>query len=160
MSSCGQLNRTMEKEKNNSLILEKTAMIEHANVAAANADEKKNDLTEYENVMLQQTLVRSMEDPATSLTTRDTDMSGAAADDQNLVLALQLPVQNAEKDSISQIYASKLLTDQAFVSFIFAPLLRVDFNDPSVKDLLPPIQSESKSQQKKNEGTTPDEEDR
>ncbi|CBI20563.3 unnamed protein product, partial [Vitis vinifera] len=102
----------------------------------------------------------SMEDSATSLATRDTDMSGAIADDQNLVLTLQLSIQNTGKDSTCQTDTSKLLTYQTFVSSILAPLLRVNPNNPLVKDLLASIQNELKSQQKKNEDKTPDEEDK
>lgn len=40
-----------------------------------------------ENALLQQALAMSMDDPAaTTVTTRDTDMSEAAADDQDLAL--------------------------------------------------------------------------
>lgn len=39
-----------------------------------------------ENALLQQALAMSMDDPATSLAMRDTDMSEAAADDQDLAL--------------------------------------------------------------------------
>ena len=55
------------------------------------------------NALLQQALAMFMEDPATSLATRDTGTSGTATDDQNLVFALQLPMQNIRKDSTSQI---------------------------------------------------------
>ncbi|RVX16676.1 26S proteasome non-ATPase regulatory subunit 4-like [Vitis vinifera] len=113
-----------------------------------------------ENALLQQALAMSMDDPATSLAMRDTDMSEAAADDQDLALALQLSVQDTGKDSTSQTDMSKLLTDQTFVSSILASLPGVDPNDPSVKDLLASMQNESESQQKKNEDKAPDEEDK
>ncbi|XP_034683487.1 26S proteasome non-ATPase regulatory subunit 4 homolog [Vitis riparia] len=134
-------------------------MTEHANVAASDAD-KKSDLMDDENALLQQALAMSMDDPATSLAMRDTDMSEAAADDQDLALALQLSVQDTGKDSTSQTDMSKLLTDQTFVSSILASLPGVDPNDPSVKDLLASMQNESESQQKKNEDKAPDEEDK
>ncbi|KAL6344491.1 hypothetical protein AAG906_002396 [Vitis piasezkii] len=134
-------------------------MTKHSNVATSGA-EKKSDLMDYGNALLQQALAMSMEDPVTNLATRDTDMSGAIADDQNLVLALQLSMQNTGKDSTCQTDTSKLLTDQTFVSSILAHFPRVNPNDPLVKDLLASIQNELKSQHKKNEDNAPDEKDK
>lgn len=148
-----------EKEGEQQSSSQDATMTEHANVAASDAD-KKSDLMDDENALLQQALAMSMDDPATSLAMRDTDMSEAAADDQDLALALQLSVQDTGKDSTSQTDMSKLLTDQTFVSSILASLPGVDPNDPSVKDLLASMQNESESQQKKNEDKAPDEEDK
>ncbi|KAL6345375.1 hypothetical protein AAG906_015858 [Vitis piasezkii] len=148
-----------EKEGEQQSSSQDATMTEHTSVAASDAD-KKSDLMDDENALLQQALAMSMDDPATSLAMRDTDMSEAAADDQDLALALQLSVQDTGKDSTSQTDMSKLLTDQTFVSSILASLPGVDPNDPSVKDLLASMQNESESQQKKNEDKAPDEEDK
>ncbi|KAF2291944.1 hypothetical protein GH714_042286 [Hevea brasiliensis] len=120
-------------------------MTESASVAASEADNKRNDLTDEENALLQQALAMSMDEPASSHELRDTDMSEAAADDPDLALALQLSVQDGTKDSGSQTDMSKLLADQSFVSSILASLPGVDPNDPSVKDLLASMQSQSEN---------------
>ncbi|KAK3024437.1 hypothetical protein RJ639_042969 [Escallonia herrerae] len=129
------------------------------NVAAAppDAENKSNDLMDDENALLQQALAMSMDDPATTAATRDTDMSEAAADDQDLALALQLSVQDSAKDQSSQTDMSNLLADQSFVSSILASLPGVDPNDPSVKDLLASMQSQSEPEQKNNEDKAPKE---
>ncbi|KAG6700773.1 hypothetical protein I3842_08G130300 [Carya illinoinensis] len=121
-------------------------MTEHANVATSEVDNKDD-----ENALLQQALAMSMDDPDSGHETRDTDMSDAAADDPELALALQLSVQDGTKDSSSQSDMSKLLADQSFVSSILASLPGVDPNDPSVKNLLDSIQSQTESQQKNEE---------
>ncbi|KAG6700772.1 hypothetical protein I3842_08G130300 [Carya illinoinensis] len=126
-------------------------MTEHANVATSEVDNKANDLMDDENALLQQALAMSMDDPDSGHETRDTDMSDAAADDPELALALQLSVQDGTKDSSSQSDMSKLLADQSFVSSILASLPGVDPNDPSVKNLLDSIQSQTESQQKNEE---------
>lgn len=125
------------------------------------AENKKNDLTDEENALLQQALAMSMDDPSTGHDLRDTDMSEAAVDDPDLALALQLSVQDSTKDSTSQqTDMSKLLADQSFVSSILASLPGVDPNDPSVKDLLASMQSQSEPQEKKSEDKPPKEEDK
>ncbi|KAA8531989.1 hypothetical protein F0562_006869 [Nyssa sinensis] len=134
-------------------------MTENVSAAASEDENKTNDLDD-ENALLQQALAMSMDDPAASLAVRDADMSEAAADDQDLALALQLSVQDSTKDQSSQTDMSKLLADQSFVSSILASLPGVDPNDPSVKDLLASMQSQSESQQKKNEDKEPNEEDK
>ncbi|KAG2694148.1 hypothetical protein I3760_08G128300 [Carya illinoinensis] len=126
-------------------------MTEHANVATSEVDNKANDLMDDENALLQQALAMSMDDPDSGHETRDTDMSDAAADDPELALALQLSVQDGTKDSSGQSDMSKLLADQSFVSSILASLPGVDPNDPSVKNLLDSIQSQTESQQKNEE---------
>ncbi|KAG8660240.1 26S proteasome non-ATPase regulatory subunit 4 homolog isoform X1 [Manihot esculenta] len=148
-------------------------MTESASVTASEADNKKNDLMDEENALLQQALAMSMDNPASSHELRDTDMSEAAADDPDLALviatsisvnapggsaALQLSVQDGTKDSGSQTDMSKLLADQSFVSSILASLPGVDPNDPSVKDLLASMQSQSEPQEKKEEDKPKEEE--
>jgi len=134
-------------------------MSEHASVATSEAENKTNDLMDDDNALLQQALAMSMDDPVSGHEVRDTDMSDAAADDPELALALQLSVQDSTKDSTSQSDMNKLLTDQSFVSSILASLPGVDPNDPSVKDLLASMQSQSEPQQKK-EDKAPNEEEK
>ncbi|GAV64849.1 UIM domain-containing protein/VWA_2 domain-containing protein [Cephalotus follicularis] len=132
-------------------------MTEHATVAASEADNKTNDLTDEENSLLQQALAMSMDEPASGHDMRDTDMTEAAADDPELALALQLSVQDNTKDSENQTDMSKLLADQSFVSSILASLPGVDPNDPSVKDLLASMQSQSEPQEKDENDKSPNE---
>ncbi|KAL6227019.1 hypothetical protein ACLB2K_000978 [Fragaria x ananassa] len=120
----------------------------------------KNKLTfslqqDDDNALLQQALAMSMDEPASSHDLRDTDMSEAVADDPELALALQMSVQEGEKDSASDKDMSKLLADQSFVSSILASLPGVDPNDPSVRDLLASMQNQSEPEQKKNEENKP-----
>lgn len=121
------------------------------NVGTSEPENKKDDLMDDENALLQQALAMSMDDPAATVTTRDVDMSEAATDDQDLALALQLSVQEGAKDQSGQADMGKLLADQSFVSSILASLPGVDPNDPSVKDLLASMQNQSESDQKKDE---------
>lgn len=115
--------------------------------SAANPEaEKKTDLTDDENALLQQALAMSMDDPVSTTAVRDTDMADAVGDDQDLQLALQLSVEDSAKESTSQSNPtdmSKLLADQSFVSSIIASLPGVDPNDASVKDLLASMQNQS-----------------
>lgn len=128
---------------------------------ASESDAKKDDLMDDENALLQQALAMSMDDPAAAtVTTRDADMSEAAADDQDLALALQLSVQEGAKDGSGQADMGKLLADQSFVSSILASLPGVDPNDPSVKDLLASMQNQPESEQKKEEDKAPKEDDK
>ncbi|CAI9292159.1 unnamed protein product [Lactuca saligna] len=130
---------------------------------ASESENKKDDLMDDENALLQQALAMSMDDPAaTTVTTRDADMSEAAADDQDLALALQLSVEEGGKDGSGsgQADMGKLLADQSFVSSILASLPGVDPNDPSVKDLLASMQNQPESEQKKKEDKTPKEDDK
>ncbi|XP_041020877.1 26S proteasome non-ATPase regulatory subunit 4 homolog isoform X3 [Juglans microcarpa x Juglans regia] len=141
-------------------------MAERANVETSEVDNKANDLMDDENALLQQALAMSMDDPDSGHETRDTDMSDAAADDPELALALQLSVQDGTKDSSSQSDMSKLLADQSFVSSILASLPGVDPNDPSVKNLLDSIQSQTGvsasnfSSQQKSEEKEPKEDEK
>ncbi|XP_074308581.1 26S proteasome non-ATPase regulatory subunit 4 homolog [Silene latifolia] len=107
--------------------------------------DKKIDIMDDENALLQQALAMSMDEPASTTTVRDIDMSDAAVD-EDLQLALQLSVEDSAKDSSSQSSQTdmnKLLSDQSFVSSILASLPGVDPNDPSVKDLLASMQNQS-----------------
>ncbi|XP_015889728.2 26S proteasome non-ATPase regulatory subunit 4 homolog [Ziziphus jujuba] len=126
-------------------------MTERATVATSEAENKTNDSADDDNALLQQALAMSMDQPASGHDARDTDMSDAAGDDPELALALQLSVQEGNKDPTSQTDMSKLLADQNFVSNILASLPGVDPNDPSVKDLLASMQSQSEPEQKKKD---------
>ncbi|KAH9621927.1 hypothetical protein KSS87_022206, partial [Heliosperma pusillum] len=121
--------------------------------------DKKIDIMDDENALLQQALAMSMDEPASTTTVRDIDMSDAAVDEDlqldsiealliryRVPSALQLSVEDSAKDSSShssQTDMSKLLSDQSFVSSILASLPGVDPNDPSVKDLLASMQNQS-----------------
>nr|XP_016488035.1 PREDICTED: 26S proteasome non-ATPase regulatory subunit 4 homolog [Nicotiana tabacum] len=118
-------------------------MAENVNVGTPEPENKATDLMEDENALLQQALAMSMDDASSNVATRDTDMSEAASEDQDLALALQLSVQDSTNDQSSQTDMSKLLADQSFVSSILASLPGVDPNDPSVKDLLASMQGQS-----------------
>ncbi|KVI05025.1 Proteasome subunit Rpn10, partial [Cynara cardunculus var. scolymus] len=122
-------------------------MSENVGTSASESENKKDDLMDDENALLQQALAMSMDDPAATVTTRDTDMSEAATDDQDLALALQLSVQEGAKDQSGQAEMDKLLADQSFVSSILASLPGVDPNDPS-------------AEQKKDEDKAPKEDDK
>ncbi|KAK7845808.1 26s proteasome non-atpase regulatory subunit 4 like protein [Quercus suber] len=148
-----------EKEEGQPSGTQDATMTEHASVGTSEADNKTTDLMDDDNALLQQALAMSMDEPATGHEVRDTDMSEAAADDPELALALQLSVQDSTSDSADQSNMSKLLTDQSFVSSILASLPGVDPNDPSVKDLLASMQSQSEPQQK-NEDKAPKEEEK
>ncbi|KAB2094811.1 hypothetical protein ES319_A02G185200v1 [Gossypium barbadense] len=126
-------------------------MTERASEGASEADNKKNEFL---------ALAMSMDEPASSQDLQDTEMSDAAAEDPELALALQLSVQDSAKDSSSQADMSKLLADQSFVSSILASLPGVDPNNPSVKEVLASMQSQSEPQQKQDEDKAPKEEDK
>lgn len=148
-----------EKEGGESTSQDAT-MSENVGTSASESENKKDDLMDDENALLQQALAMSMDDPAATVTTRDIDMSEAAADDQDLALALQLSVQEGGKDGSGQADMGKLLADQSFVSSILASLPGVDPNDPSVKDLLASMQNQPDSEQKKDEDKAPKEDDK
>uniref|UniRef100_A0A2P2P0Q6 26S proteasome non-ATPase regulatory subunit 4 homolog n=1 Tax=Rhizophora mucronata TaxID=61149 RepID=A0A2P2P0Q6_RHIMU len=135
-----------------------TTMTENAGASASEADNKRNDLTDEDNALLQQALAMSMDEPSSEHNSRDTDMSEAAAGDPDLALALKLSVQDGTKEPATEADMGKLLADQSFVSSILASLPGVDPNDPSVKDLLASMQSQSESQDKKDEDKQPKEE--
>ncbi|MBA0677610.1 hypothetical protein Goari_019009 [Gossypium aridum] len=141
-------------------------MTERASEGASEADNKKNEflvsmvLFPFNFAVLFQALAMSMDEPASSHDLQDTEMSDAATEDPELALALQLSVQDSAKDSSSQADMSKLLADQSFVSSILASLPGVDPNDPSVKEVLASMQSQSEPQQKQDEDKAPKEEDK
>ncbi|KAL9258288.1 26S proteasome non-ATPase regulatory subunit 4-like protein [Drosera capensis] len=107
-------------------------MAESTTVANIEADTQTSDLMDDENALLQQALAMSMNDSDPSTIVRDTDMSDAAAVDQDLQLAFKLSVQESANESSSQTDMSNLLADQAFMSSILAQLPGVDPNDPAV----------------------------
>ncbi|XP_076912463.1 26S proteasome non-ATPase regulatory subunit 4 homolog [Bidens hawaiensis] len=133
-------------------------MSENVGTSASEAESKKDDLMDDENALLQQALAMSMDEPAATVTTRDTDMSDAADDDQDLALALQYSMQDGAKDQSEDM--GKLLADQSFVSSILTSLPGVDPNDPSVKDLLASMQNQPESEQKKDDDKAPKEDDK
>ncbi|XP_060192003.1 26S proteasome non-ATPase regulatory subunit 4 homolog [Lycium barbarum] len=133
------------------------AMAENANAGTPEPENKAPDLMEDENALLQQALAMSMDDSSSNVATRDTDMSEAASEDQDLALALQLSVQESANDQSNQTDMSKLLADQSFVSSILASLPGVDPNDPSVKDLLASMQGQSS--EKKDEDNDKEQKD-
>ncbi|XP_070041857.1 26S proteasome non-ATPase regulatory subunit 4 homolog isoform X1 [Nicotiana tomentosiformis] len=118
-------------------------MTENVSARTSETENKAADLMDDENALLQQALAMSMDDSSSNITPRDTDMSEAASEDQDLALALQLSVQDNTKDDSNQTDVTKLLADQSFVSSILASLPGVDPNDPSVKELLASMQGQS-----------------
>ncbi|KAL9257431.1 26S proteasome non-ATPase regulatory subunit 4-like protein [Drosera capensis] len=118
-------------------------MAESTTVANSEADTQTSDLMDGENALLQQALAMSMNDSDPSITVRDTDMSDAAAANQDLQIALQLSVQESENESSSQTDMNNLLGDQAFMSSILSQLPGVDPNDPAVRDLLASLQNQA-----------------
>ena len=120
------------------------------------AETKTNDMMDDENALLQQALAMSMDDPAVNHDVRDADMSEAAIDDPELARAFQLSVSDAPPNDA----VGKLLADQSFVSSVLASLPGVDPNDPSVKDLLASMQSQSESQKKNKEDRSNEEEEK
>jgi 26S proteasome regulatory subunit N10 len=104
-------------------------MTDHVEVGASETEAKTSDLTDEENALLQQALAMSMDEPEKT----DTDMAEASA-------------QDAEDSS--QADKNKVLGDQSSISSILAQLPGVDPNDPSIKDLLASMQSQTEVQQK------------
>ncbi|XP_019182710.1 PREDICTED: 26S proteasome non-ATPase regulatory subunit 4 homolog isoform X1 [Ipomoea nil] len=135
-------------------------MSENVAAGTSESESKGADLMEDENALLQQALEMSMDDSSSNITPRDTDMSEAASEDHELALALQLSVQDSMKDQSDSTDMSKLLADQSFVSSILASLPGVDPNDPSVKDLLASMQSQSESQEKDGDDKEPKDEEK
>ncbi|CAI0557752.1 unnamed protein product [Linum tenue] len=120
--------------------------------AATDAAEPMSEV----DALLQQAIALSMQTPASDSAVRDTDMSEANNEDQDLAAALQMSMQEGEKDSSGQMDMSEVLEDQAFVSSVLASLPGVDPNDPSVKDLLASLHGKSESaDQKKDEEKAP-----
>ncbi|KAI4339551.1 hypothetical protein MLD38_024482 [Melastoma candidum] len=133
-------------------------MTEGTSASASGIEDKKDDLMDDENALLQRALAMSMDDTTSSHhEQRDTEMSDAAAEDPDLALALQFSVQESGKDSSSQTEMTKLLADHSIVSSILASLPGVDPNDPSVKELLASMQNQA---EKKEEPKEPKEEEK
>ncbi|KAJ4850612.1 proteasome regulatory particle base subunit rpn10, partial [Turnera subulata] len=129
------------------------AMVDSTNVTAAKTTDSADPMDEV-NSLLQQAVALSMQAPGSDASVRDTDMSEADNEDQDLALALQMSMQDS-KDSSSQSDVSKVMEDQAFMSSVLASLPGVDPNDPSVKELLASLQGQSESDQKKNDENPP-----
>lgn len=137
---------------------QEATMGENNNDTSREAD-KTNDHMDDENALLQQALAMSMDEPISTTSVRDIDMSDAVVDDQDLQLALQLSVQDSLKESSSQpnqTDMSTLLADPSFLTSVITSLEGVDTNDPAVKELLDAVQSQS--EQKKDEEKPPSEE--
>uniref|UniRef100_A0A7N0ZZQ5 26S proteasome non-ATPase regulatory subunit 4 homolog n=1 Tax=Kalanchoe fedtschenkoi TaxID=63787 RepID=A0A7N0ZZQ5_KALFE len=131
------------------------ATMTEQSVPTSDAANKSTDIMDEENALLQQALAMSMDEPSESLPVNDTDMEDAV--DQDLALALQLSVQDGTSESSSQSDMNKLLTDQSFVSSILASLPGVDPNDPSVKELLASMHSQSEADNEKDDQGPTDE---
>lgn len=122
--------------------------------------DKTNDPMDEEDALLQQALAMSMDEPASTASVRDIDMSDAAGNDQDLQLALQLSVQDGMKESSSQsdqTDMSKLLADPSFLTSVISSIDGVDPNDPAVKELLASVQNQA---EKKDEEKPPSEEEK
>ncbi|XP_055828296.1 26S proteasome non-ATPase regulatory subunit 4 homolog isoform X3 [Solanum dulcamara] len=122
-------------------------MTENVSARRSETENKAADLLDNDLALLQQALAMSRDDSSSDIATRGTDMSEADFEDQELLLALQLSVQNNSKDETD---VTKLLADQSFVSSILASLPGVDPNDPSIEGLLASMQSQSESQNDEN----------
>ncbi|CAI0445241.1 unnamed protein product [Linum tenue] len=136
-----------------------TTMADTTGASAAVATDAAEPMSEVD-ALLQQAIALSMQTPASDSAVRDTDMSEANNEDQDLAAALQMSMQEGEKDSSGQMDMSEVLEDQAFVSSVLASLPGVDPNDPSVKDLLASLhgKSESSDQKKDEEKAAKDDE--
>ncbi|KAK9059796.1 hypothetical protein SSX86_020500 [Deinandra increscens subsp. villosa] len=144
-----------KQEKEGESTSQDATMSEKVGTSASESEKKKDDMMDDENALLQQALAMSMDDPAASVTTHDTDMVEASADDEDLALALQVSMQEGVKD---QSDMGKLLADQSFVSSILTSLPGVDPNDPSVKDLLASMQNQP--EKKDDDDKAPKEDDK
>ncbi|KAG1360964.1 26S proteasome non-ATPase regulatory subunit 4 [Cocos nucifera] len=141
-----------EKEGEQASSSRDVTMVEPVGGSTHQVSGKKNDLMDDETSLLQQALAMSMDDTRSSgLAMGDANMSDTTSDDQELAFALQMSVQENAKDSSNQSEMDRVLGDQSFVSSILTSLPGVDPNDPSVKELLASLESESEPQQKKSE---------
>uniref|UniRef100_A0A7C9FLP8 26S proteasome non-ATPase regulatory subunit 4 homolog n=2 Tax=Opuntia streptacantha TaxID=393608 RepID=A0A7C9FLP8_OPUST len=135
-------------------------MGENNNDTRREAANKTADPMDDENALLQQALAMSMDEPVSTTSERDIDMSDAAVDDQDLQLALQLSVQDSMKESSSQSNQTDmatLLADPSFLTSVITSLEGVDTNDPAVRELLASVQNQA---EKKDDEKPPSEEDK
>ncbi|CAN1134563.1 26S proteasome non-ATPase regulatory subunit 4 homolog [Linum perenne] len=140
---------THEKGDGESSKSQDTTMADTA-TATAGATDSAEPMSEVD-ALLQQAIALSMQNPGSDSSVRDTDMSEATNADQDLAAALQMSMQEGEKDSSNRMDESEVLEDQAFVSSVLASLPGVDPNDPSVKELLASLHGKSEPDQKKDE---------
>ncbi|CAM8909501.1 unnamed protein product [Rhodiola kirilowii] len=146
-----------KQEKGEGQSSQDATMTDRAVASDSDANNKTTDLTDEEDALLKQALAMSMDDDST-VAVHDTDMAEAALDDPDLALAVQLSVQDGTSGAANEDDLNKLLTDEAFVSSILSSLPGVDPNDPSVKDLLASMQSQSESESKKDDDGGPSKE--
>ncbi|KAG8644048.1 26S proteasome non-ATPase regulatory subunit 4 homolog isoform X2 [Manihot esculenta] len=126
-------------------------MVDNANDRASETTGNTTDPVQAVTLSMQ---THGCNDPSV----HDVEMSEATHEDQELAIALQMSMQDDAKDLSSQSDMSKVLEDQSFMSSVLASLPGVDPNDPAVKDLLASLQSQSESEQKKNEDQPPNDE--
>ncbi|CAN0846078.1 26S proteasome non-ATPase regulatory subunit 4 homolog [Linum grandiflorum] len=140
---------TQEKGDGESSKSQDTTMADTATATAGAADTTE-PMSEVD-ALLQQAIALSMQTPGPDSSVRDTDMSEATNADQDLAAALQMSMQEGEKDASTRMDESEVLEDHTFVSSVLASLPGVDPNDPSVKELLASLHGKSESDQKKDE---------
>ncbi|CAN1276480.1 26S proteasome non-ATPase regulatory subunit 4 homolog [Linum perenne] len=142
---------THEKGDGESSKSQDTTMADTATATAGATDSAEPMEQSEVDALLQQAIALSMQNPGSDSSVRDTDMSEATNADQDLAAALQMSMQEGEKDSSNRMDESEVLEDQAFVSSVLASLPGVDPNDPSVKELLASLHGKSEPDQKKDE---------
>ncbi|KAJ8443603.1 hypothetical protein Cgig2_019585 [Carnegiea gigantea] len=128
---------------------QEATMGENNNDTSREAD-KTNDHMDDENALLQQALAMSMDEPISTTSVCDIDMSDAAVDDQDLQLD--------SSSQLNQTDMSTLLADPSFLTSVITSLEGVDTNDPAVKELLASVQSQS--EHKKDEEKPPSKEEK
>ncbi|CAM0872232.1 unnamed protein product [Alopecurus aequalis] len=119
-----------------------SVMAEAEPASNASADDKGDQPKDDDDAqLLQQALAMSMDEGASgAAAVADAAMAEAAADDQDLALALQMSVQDAEMSGQSDM----------------SKLPGVDPNDPSVKDLLASLHGQGEQEEKKDNSDKPD----
>nr|GME13505.1 26S proteasome non-ATPase regulatory subunit 4 homolog [Ipomoea batatas] len=141
---------TAEQEKGeNQPAIQDVGMTENVSAGISESESKASDLMDDDNALLEQALAMSMGSTSNDAT-RDINMQEAASDEE-LAIALKLSLQDVENDQSNPTDMSKLLTDQSYMSSVLASLPGVDPNDPAVRDLLASMQSQSESEEKKDE---------
>ncbi|XP_072957369.1 26S proteasome non-ATPase regulatory subunit 4 homolog isoform X2 [Typha angustifolia] len=140
-----------EKGGNQASSSHDATMAEQDSGSALPAEDKRVNLMDDDDALLEQALALSMNDAKSgNVAIVDADMSDSATADQDLAFALQLSVQDSAKDLSTQSEMSEVLEDQSFVSSILSSLPGVDPNDPSVKDLLASLQGQSEQKKKED----------